>query len=195
MESIKNLDEKEALDGLLEDERILRLVAKDEYGWVVEIEEITWKKKSKVHWLKEGDENTFFFLHKMTICQRNINTIHCLKVGSVYLDKEGDIRAKLEEYYMSLFFEQCNRWSTVDGLSFPQISRCDAAWLERPFLEDEVKVAIWELAGDKAPRPDGFVIAFNKVYWEVLKRDMMLVFDDFFHKKLLIFLLSSKRKA
>lgn len=63
------------------------MATKDEYGWVLEMEEIMWKHKSRVHWLKEGDDNTSFF-HKMASCRRSINAIYRLKVDNTYLDKE-----------------------------------------------------------------------------------------------------------
>jgi hypothetical protein len=37
-------------------------------------EEILWKKKSKIHWLREGDKNTKFF-HNSLIQRRNKNRI------------------------------------------------------------------------------------------------------------------------
>lgn len=49
LDSIMKLDEKEAAGGLSEGERILRMTAKDEFGRVVEMEEIVWKQKSRVH--------------------------------------------------------------------------------------------------------------------------------------------------
>ena len=41
--------------------------------------------------------------------------------------------------------------------------------LERPFDEDEVKRALFECEGDKAPGPDGFSIAAWQEGWEVIK--------------------------
>lgn len=40
MESIKKWNEKEALDGLSEDKKILKIKGKDEYGRVVEMKYI-----------------------------------------------------------------------------------------------------------------------------------------------------------
>lgn len=57
------LDEKEVADGLSDEKRILRMDAKDEFGRAIEMEGIMWKQKTRVQWLKEGDENsTLFFL-------------------------------------------------------------------------------------------------------------------------------------
>lgn len=34
--------------------------------------------------------------------------------------------------------------------------------MERPFTEEEVKMVVWMLDGDKAPGSDGFILAFYK---------------------------------
>ena len=46
--------------------------------------------------------------------------------------------------------------------------------MEDPFLEEEVVDALGTLAGDKAPGPDGFTMAFFKHCWEVVKADVMM---------------------
>lgn len=42
-----------------------------------------------------------------------------------------------------------------------------------PFIEDELKKAVFETPTDKAPDPDGFTEAFFKNYWEVIKFDIV----------------------
>lgn len=41
-------DEKENLEGLSDEKRVLRVEAKDEYGRAAKMEEIMWKQKSRV---------------------------------------------------------------------------------------------------------------------------------------------------
>ena len=55
----------------------------------------------------------------------------------------------------------------------------EALILEVPFTEDEVHIALGELNGDKAPAPDGFTVAFWQFGWEVVKSDIMGLFEDF----------------
>lgn len=67
----------------------------------------------------------------------------------------------------------------MDALDFPQPDEGQAAWLERSFDEVEVRKA------DKAPRPDGFSLAFYKACWEVIRGDLILVVNDFFERSFL----------
>ena len=51
--------------------------------------------------------------------------------------------------------------------------------MHRPFLEEEVRYAVFQLNRDKAPSPDGFTMALYHECWDVIKEDLMKVFQDF----------------
>jgi hypothetical protein len=65
----------------------------------------------------------------------------------------------------------------VDGISFDSILDVDASWLKRAFEED-VKKVVSAMNGDKAPGPDGFSMAFFQACWDVVRVDIMKVFDE-----------------
>ena len=67
----------------------------------------------------------------------------------------------------------------IDGIEWQPIPVFLAEWLERPFEEEEVKKAIFECDGNKAPGPDGFSLEFFQSQWETLKEDIMKVFHEF----------------
>jgi hypothetical protein len=69
-----------------------------------------------------------------------------------------------------------------DGLSFLSIDADESTWLEREFEENEVWDVVRDLNGDKAPGLDGFTMVFFKKCWEILKKDLMVVFAEFHSK-------------
>ncbi|XP_020272038.1 uncharacterized protein LOC109847206 [Asparagus officinalis] len=56
--------------------------------------------------------------------------------------------------------------------------------IEIPFSEEEVHKAIFDMNGDKSPGPDGFSAIFFQVFWEVVKLDIMRLFEEFYEGKL-----------
>jgi len=43
---------------------------------------------------------------------------------------------------------------------------------------------------NKAPGPDGFPAEFYQVFWEVIKKDLLALFSDFYEEKLPLFCLN-----
>lgn len=52
-------------------------------------------------------------------------------------------------------------------------------WLEKGFNEEEVKEAIFNWWGEKAPGPDGFPQAFFQIFWEDIKVNVMDFMREF----------------
>ena len=65
------------------------------------------------------------------------------------------------------------------GLEFSSINDYEAASLERPFAEEEIKVAHFDMSGDKAPSPDGFTTTFWQCNWDIVKEDILSLFREF----------------
>ena len=53
--------------------------AREDYKKWVDLEEVSWRQKSKEIWLKEGDRNTGFF-HRMTNSHRRRNSIRSIRI-------------------------------------------------------------------------------------------------------------------
>lgn len=53
-----------------------------------------------------------------------------------------------------------------------------------PFDIDEIKKAVFQLGGDKAPGPDGFPISFYQTFWDVVKNDIWLIFHELYEGRL-----------
>ena len=61
-------------------------------------------------------------------------------------------------------------------LLFPVKIR-EPASLVVPFSEEEIKKSVDALPGDKSPGPDGFSLCFFQHFWQILKSDVIEMFD------------------
>jgi hypothetical protein len=180
----ERMDELKALElateggGLSEEERERKRTLCRDIERALLQEEISWKQKSRVKWLKEGDKCTKFF-HLMANSNKRFNSIESLIIDGSLSSNPDDIRDHAANYYESLFTESLSWRPRLDDLEFDSLSAGEASSLEAPFLEREVKDVIFGMDGNKAPGPDGFSMAFFQACWEVLKEDIMAVFSDF----------------
>jgi hypothetical protein len=177
-EELKLLDSFEEIRGLSEEEkeRKRRLVSDLECSLLQE--EICWRQKSRIRWLKEGDKCTKFF-HQVANANRRHNSIDSLTVNGSATSDPNIINSHIVNFYESLFSESSSWRPRVDNLEFEVLSVDEAASLEDPFEEREVREVILGMDRDKAPGPDGFTLAFFQDCWDVVKGDFMAVFADF----------------
>ena len=136
------------------------------------LEEISWRQKSRELWLKEGDKNTKFF-HKVANSHRRYNTISSLMVNGDLTTDQQVIADCITQFYTGLYSEESGWRPKLDNFAFSMISTEDAAWLERPFGEEEVVGVLKAFNGDKAPGPDGFPMAFFQSCWDVVHNEVM----------------------
>ena len=71
---------------------------------------------------------------------------------------------------------------SLDNLEFAGIGDEKAQWIERKFEEEEIRQAVFSCAGDKAPQPNGFPMAFFQRFWDLLKVDILEFLGEFHAK-------------
>ena len=177
---LQAFDDKETLSSLSLEEHILRDVCRAELESVAQLEEVSWRQKSRTLWLKEGDNNTKFF-HKMANSHQRYNYMDKVVVDGVVYEEESEIREKVVHFYESLYQESKTWRPMVDGLEFDRITVTESALLEHKFEKDEVLQVVKDLQGDKAPGPDSFTIAFFQKCWSVIEEDVMCFVDEVYH--------------
>jgi hypothetical protein len=104
MAELLALDIKEGVHGLTHEEQILRESHKAELIRLAHLAEISKHQKSRVLWLKEGDNNTKFF-HKMANSHRRYNYMENLEVDGVVYEEIQDIRNQAVHFYELLYQE------------------------------------------------------------------------------------------
>jgi hypothetical protein len=64
------------------------------------------------------------------------------------------------------------------------LSETDRREMDLPFSEKEVKDIIDQMEKNKAAGPDDFPIEFYQVCWEIIKYDLMQIFEDFYQHRI-----------
>ena len=92
LEELKILDAKEL--GLTDREKCYRADLRSLVEHLLSLEEISWRKKSKMLCIKEGDNNTKFF-HKIAKSHRRYNHLRILEVDGVVFEEEFEVTAQV----------------------------------------------------------------------------------------------------
>ena len=118
--------------------------------------------------------------HKVASERKRKSLIKKLEFREGKLVREsGAIADKITRFYKALYSEENQSRPFLEGLDWCAISHEKAAFLERPSEEEEIRRAIWCMDKDKAPSPDGFTTGFFQDCWDVIKADLMKVFEEF----------------
>eukprot|EP00253_Pinus_taeda_P019643 PITA_19643 len=145
-------------------------------------EEIFWRQKSRVQWLKEGERNTRFF-HRSTLANKAHNRISSIKdEGGKLLSSHEDIEVVLVRHFRGIAKENIlDREHFIKVLTrhIPRlVSREDNFNLNRPVTKEEISDVLKEMQNGKAPGPDGFNVDFFKSCWNIVKQDTLNVVED-----------------
>ena len=142
-------------------------------------EEVHWRQKSKVKWIKEGDCNSKFF-HRMANGRRSRKFIKSLiSEREVTLSNIEVISEEIVNFFGKLYSKPEGASWRVEGVDWVPIQGESAVCLDKPFFEEEVRMAVFHLNKEKTPGLDGFTIAVYQECWDVIKEDLMSVFLEF----------------
>jgi hypothetical protein len=145
-------------------------------------EEILWRQKSRVQWLKEGEKNTKLF-HRSMVHHRYINIITQLEDAQGNPIREHNkIVEELTNYYKDLLTETIDdRMPTIDKITrnIPSLITLEHnEALMRPITQEEVDQAVKEMPPGKAPSPDGFTSNFFHYCWAMIREEVWQVVEE-----------------
>ncbi|KAJ9678294.1 hypothetical protein PVL29_020454 [Vitis rotundifolia] len=168
LNEIANLDDFEQGEGVTPELLVQRALRKGELEELILREEIHWRQKARMKWVKEGDCNSRFF-HKVANGRRNRKFIKELEnERGLMLNNSESIKEEILLYFEKLYSGPAGESWRVEGLDWSPISE-----------EKEIHKAIFQLDRDKAPGPDGFIMAVFQDCWDVIKEDLVKVFAEF----------------
>ena len=111
------MDVKEGEHGLSEVELGERAVLRSQIQNLLLLEEVSWRQKSRMLCIKEGDNNTKFF-HKMANSWRRYSHISMLEVNGDIYEDEYEMANQAVQFYKNLYKESEEWRPFVEGLEF-----------------------------------------------------------------------------
>lgn len=143
------------------------------------VEKLRAKQTSRLRHIKAAEANAkLFYLYANG--RRRKNTIHSLATAAGMCYSHEDKESALFQHFSNHFGPPGARECTLNWDELG-ITRHDLSFLEEMFTEDEVLTVVKEIAGDRAPGPDGFIGVFLKSSWGMIKHDVMLAVHSFYH--------------
>ncbi|GKD48581.1 putative RNA-directed DNA polymerase, eukaryota, reverse transcriptase zinc-binding domain protein [Tanacetum coccineum] len=140
-------------------------------------------QKAKVKWALKGDENTSFFHGSLNKKRHQLSIRGILKNGE-WIESPAVVKAEFLEHFRNRFQQPTCTPPTLDSDMFNSLSPSHHDFLERPFSHDEIKRAVWDCGGNRAPGPDGFTFKFFTSFWDLIVDDVERFVQEFFHSNL-----------
>ena len=137
------------------------------------------KQKSRVQWLKLGDQNTNYF-HKAVKARNARNAIKIITSGNgCSIEDPVAIKEEAVRYFKDIL--------CVDGPRSAEYSTDGFVWsqqhlniLNGEISREEVKMAMFLIDDNKAPGPDGFSSRVFKAAWSIIGSDVVDAVISFF---------------
>jgi hypothetical protein len=155
-------------------------------------EEMKWAQRAKVKYIQEGGDNTKYF-HLIAKGKHRKKKIYQLEQEEGTIVGEENLKVYITEYYKKLFGEPNPNSVTLneDRIDdIPQLSADENSLLIADFSVEEVRKAVFQMEHNKSPGPDGFPAEFYQQFWEVIKFDLMALFECFQKGKLPLYKLN-----
>lgn len=142
---------------------------------LVRKEVVFWLQRSRASWMREGDRNSRFF-HKVVSRRRKMNTIEAVtdEFGMSHKHEE-DIQKVFVSYFSKMFTTKGNLKieEALEALNH-KLPEDMMNELTKPFMEEEVTRALFQMHPCKAPCLDGMSVIFLKKFWNIVMKSVTL---------------------
>ncbi|XP_077246142.1 uncharacterized protein LOC143886026 [Tasmannia lanceolata] len=115
---------------------------KEEHNGLLLHEEIFWRQKSRVRWLKEGDKNSAYF-HAVASVRRRKNIIESLVDNGVEVSGKDEITKVVLQFYKSLYSSEGGSRPTPVHMEFSSLDLSMCMELEKSFEKEEIERGIF----------------------------------------------------
>ncbi|XP_028092711.1 uncharacterized protein LOC114292894 [Camellia sinensis] len=169
------LAEDGELDGA---EKVRRSEVRAEIWRLSRMVERLWLQKSRLTWAMKGDKNTRYF-HVVAKGRTIRNEINSILDGEVVVEDPGQVKCKVFDHFKNQYTKHWSSRLVLGGCFSTVIGRGRSGWLESDFPVAEIKSAVMDCDGNKAPRSDGFNLMCYQKFWKVMKGDVVQFVKEF----------------
>lgn len=149
------------------------------------IEEDFFKQRSRINWLKLGDQNTIFFM-RVAAGRRSYNSIRSLLLPNGILVTDCAELCEIALKHFSGILAPLSLPPLVSSLQWfldLHTFRCSPA--QKHILSslpsaEEIEKTLLKLNPNKSPEPDGFTSAFFKASWSIVGSETISAIQRFF---------------
>jgi len=160
--------------------RIWELEKKKQF--FLKIEEISWKLKSRITWMKEGDKNTKLF-HRFASKRRADNSIWQIKnEEGILLYSQEDIANEAVNYFKKAYKREDSRefndilWGI--GPYSNMFNEEDNERLFAEISEEELLAVMKSFKKDKCPGPDDWSIDIFIHFFDLMKNEILGMVEE-----------------
>nr|GEY42073.1 hypothetical protein [Tanacetum cinerariifolium]GEY47340.1 hypothetical protein [Tanacetum cinerariifolium] len=124
-------------------------------------------------------QNTSFFHGTLKKKRRQLAVRGVFK-NEEWIEDPHDVKAEFLMHFSNRFQHTDGIPPTLDGDMPNHLSSRQSDYFENHFFCDEIKRAIWDCGGDRAPGPDGFTFKNFTTFWDVSEADVIRFVQEFF---------------
>ncbi|XP_025640980.1 uncharacterized protein [Arachis hypogaea] len=144
-------------------------------------EELYWKEKSRVKWLREGDRNTAFFHRKFKVCTMGNKICRLVGGNREVVSSQADIARVAEKYFTGIF----SSTNQVDLEPFladfeSKVTAFMNRRLQKTVSDEKIKRSTFSVHPQSAPGDDGMTVKFFQFYWDIVNEDVTRAVKSFF---------------
>lgn len=144
-------------------------------------EEMFWRQKSRLKWLKEGDRNTKFF-HAYALSQQrrcSIPELHC-EDGSIVSGQSAIADMFVSHFSAALTSStHCIHPEVLASIPLLLQDKHNSMLCAIPSFE-EIKRIVFSMSPDSTPGPDGLTGHFFHACWQFIEHDVCLTVQAYF---------------
>ena len=154
------------------------------YAKAVKLEQIMLQQRAKMQWMKGGDQCSRIFFRKIAQRRAVRRILQINDENGTTHTEPSEVVQEFVSFYQNLLGG--NRRRLLVDINYLRpwarhiLSNEEASHLTLPFSPEDVKLAIFDIAEDKAPGPDGFSSGFFKAAWPVVGTEVTRAVLDFF---------------